>query len=146
MTYLNTINSRRNPINWPASFGTLEKQLDSLFAGFPSFFDVEAVSSDFAADSGVKLRWYQKDDGYLARLDLPGVSKKDIGLEIEEGYLKVNARRDAEEGEASFEYRKSFKVPDEVDVEKIAASYENGVLSLSLPKGERAKPRKIKIK
>lgn len=148
MTYLNTTNSRRNALNWPASFGSLEKQLDSIFAGFPNLFDLDASAGDFAADSGVKVRWYEKDDGYLARLDLPGVRKEDISLELEDGYLKVGASRKFENGdkpEASCEYAKRFNVPDEVDLEKISANYEDGVLNLHMPKGEKAKPRRISI-
>jgi len=148
MTYLNTTNSRRNPLGWPSRFGSFEKQFDSIFAGFPSLFDFQELSGDFANDSTVKVRWYEKDDGYLARLDLPGVRKEDISLELEDGYLRVSASRTfepAEKGDAAFEYRKNFKVPDEVEVTGIAATYEDGVLSLKLPKGEKAKPRQIRV-
>lgn len=148
MTYLNTTNSRRNALNWPSSFGSLEKQLDSIFAGFPSLFEFQDLAGDFATSSAVKVRWYEKDDGYLARLDLPGIRKEDIALELEDGYLKVSATRkceSAETDEASYEYKKSFKIPEEVDAQKIAATYEDGVLSLNLPKGEKAKPRQISV-
>lgn len=144
MTYLNTFNPRRNGLNWPSSFGVLEKQLDSLFSDFPSLLELESAS----ADQNVKLRWYQKDDGYLARLDLPGVRKDDISLQLEESYLEVKATRSFEgEGDESrsLDYRKRFKVPEDVDTQAIVATYEDGVLSLSLPKGEKAKPQQIKV-
>lgn len=144
MTYLNTYNSRRNALNWPANFGSLEKQLDSLLAGFPGFFD----NSPSEGGSSIKVRWYESEEGYLARLDLPGVSKEDISLELEDGYLQVAATRKFAEGndsDASLDYKKSFKVPDEVEAAKVSARYEDGVLSLSLPKGEKAKPRQIQV-
>lgn len=148
MTYLIPKHTRRNALNWPSTFGSLEKQLDSLFAGLPNFFDLQDVAGDFASDSAVKVRWYERDEGYLARLDLPGVRKDDIGLELEDGHLKVSATRtfeSADAGEAKYEYSKRFKVPEEVDTQAISASYEDGVLSLNLPKGEKAKPRQISI-
>ncbi|MBK1878469.1 Hsp20/alpha crystallin family protein [Pelagicoccus mobilis] len=148
MTYLNSYNTRRNALNWPSSFGSLEKQLDSIFAGFPSFFDLEKNVGSLGTESGVKVRWYEQGDGYLARLDLPGARKEDISLEIEDGYLKVTATRKFESDDkqgSSFEYSKSFNVPEDVDAEKISATYEDGVLSLNLPKGEKAKPRQISV-
>lgn len=150
MTYLSPYNTRRNAFELPSSFGSLEKQLDSLFSGLPGLFDLSNVASKTVAESPLKLRWYEKEDAYQVRLDLPGVSKEDISLEIEEGLLQVTAVRkfnsSGNEADNSQELRKSVRLPEDVNEEAISATVENGVLSVNLPKSEKAQPRKISIK
>lgn len=149
MTYLSPNKNRLSTFG----FGNLDKQLDSLFGGLPSFFDLENDSFFSVSSGGVKTRWYEKDDAYLVRMDLPGVNKGDISLELEDGVLSVTASRSFEtdegdeksEAKSSFTYRKSIQVPETIQEDKIEASYEDGVLSLTLPKGEKAKPRQIKV-
>jgi len=145
MTYLNSYNTRRNALSWPSSFGSIEQQLDSLLASFPSFVDLEKTVGTFDSGSRVRARWYEKDDAYLVRFDLPGVAKDAIVLELEDGYLKVTASRKYEQETPSVELESGFKVPEQVDAEKISAAYQDGVLSLTLPKAEKAKPRQIKL-
>ncbi|EDY83686.1 Hsp20/alpha crystallin family [Verrucomicrobiia bacterium DG1235] len=151
MTYLSPYNSRLNTLNWPASFGSLDKQLDSLFAGFPSLFDLHDDAFFSVPSGAVKTRWYEKDDSYMLRLDLPGVKKGDISLELENDALTVSATRKFEaadkdaKSEGSFSYRKTIELPEGVEEEKIVANYDDGVLSLTLPKGEKAKPRQIEV-
>lgn len=149
MTYLSPYKNRLNTLG----FGNLDKQLDSIFGGLPSFFDLDHDSFFSVSSGGVKTRWYEKDDAYLVRMDLPGVKKGDISLELEDGVLSVTASRsyestetdDKSEAKSSFTYRKSIEVPETIKEDKIEATYEDGVLSLTLPKGEKAKPRQIKV-
>lgn len=151
MTYLSPYKTRLNALNWPAGFGGLDTQLDSLFASLPSFFALQDAAKSAASSGVVKTRWYEKDDAYLVRLDLPGVKKGDISLELEDGTLTVSATRktesekEAAETAAGFEYRTVFEVPDGVQEDKIEASYEDGVLNLSLPKSEKVQPRQISV-
>lgn len=151
MTYLRTNNVRHNPLAWPLGFGDLEQQLGSLFAGLPGLLEAEQSKSTPVDKENAKLRWYEKPEAYLVRVDLPGVSKQDIAIELEDGALEVSATRklgvDAEEQQesGSFHYRRSFRIPEGVLAEKIAAHFENGVLSLTLPKSEKAKPRQIVV-
>lgn len=127
------------------------KQLDSLFAGFPSLFDLHDDAFFSVPSGSVKTRWYEKDDAYLVRLDLPGVKKGDITLELEDGALTVSATRKFEaadkeaKSEGVFTYRKTIEVPEGVQEDKIEANYADGVLSLTLRKGEKAKPRQIEV-
>ncbi|MDQ8196991.1 Hsp20/alpha crystallin family protein [Pelagicoccus enzymogenes] len=150
MTYLRTNRIRPNALTWPLGLGDLEKQLDTLFAGLPGFFDVQEGGSprDRAADA--KLRWYEKADAYLVRVDLPGVKKEDLKIELEDGVVTVTAVRKFEaegEGEEAKEltYSKAFRVPDGVQAGKISAGFESGVLSLTLPKSEKVQPRQISV-
>jgi len=77
------------------------------------------------------------------RAELPGVSREAINVEMVDGYLTVNATR--KEGEESFSLTRSVSIPEAVQADKVAATYENGVLTVTLPKQEKAKPRKIAI-
>jgi HSP20 family protein len=86
-------------------------------------------------------------DNILVRAELPGVSRQDISLEIAEGVLTISAelRRKTGEKEESVSLSRSVSVPQDVQVEKAVATYENGVLAITLPKREQAKPHKIAI-
>lgn len=149
MTYLTPYNTRRNVFGLPAGFGSLEHQLGSLFAGLPGFFEPAVQGTGAGGDQTIKLRWYEKPDAYLVRLDLPGVAKENIELELEDGTMQVSATRIFEQDsqdEGKLVYRRTFRLPETVQDEAIVASVENGVLSLHLPKSEKAKPRHIRIK
>ena len=94
-------------------------------------------------------------DHYLVRADLPGVSKDDIEVDVSDGTLTIKGEKKRETKEEGDNYIRvertygtfvrSFTLPDDVDSDKIKASYENGVLELVIPKKEEAKPKKIKV-
>ena len=87
--------------------------------------------------------------------DVPGVDEKNIGIKIEDGTLTLKGERSFEgekkgEGYHRIErgygsFVRCFSVPDSVDPEHVVAAYKNGVLSVTLPKKEIAKPRTIKV-
>lgn len=84
----------------------------------------------------------ESDDSITITTDLPGVKESDIQVASENGILSVNARR--KDGTRTYTY--SWTLPDTVDVENIAAEYEDGVLTLALPKQEKAKMHRIEVK
>lgn len=150
MTYLRTNNTRPNALHWPLGLGDLEKQLDTIFAGLPAFFDVqEGASAQGQRAQDAKLRWYEKADAYLVRVDLPGVKKEDASIELEDGTVTVSAVRKLEaagsEQAKEVRYEKAFRVPEGVSEAGISGRFEDGVLSLTLPKTEKAQPRSISI-
>jgi HSP20 family molecular chaperone IbpA len=96
---------------------------------------------------------YENEDEILLHTDMPGVVKKDISVDIDNGTLTISGiRKLKSEGATTFEefkdveYLRSFSVPQSIDVEKVEAELKNGVLKLHLPKSEAAKPRQIEIK
>ena len=96
---------------------------------------------------------YENDEEILLRADMPGVDKKDVTINIDNGKLALGGIRKFEtKGSAQWEefgnveYHRTFSVPQTIDVNKIIAELKNGVLSLHLPKSEAAKPRQIEIK
>ena len=90
---------------------------------------------------------YEGDDERVIRLEMPGVKKKDIQIELENAVLSVEAKRieETESGESSIELSRSVSVGDDIDPEKIKARLENDILSITLTKREHAKPKQITI-
>jgi HSP20 family protein len=114
---------------------SLESEVGSLLDS--AFADFAAPAPRFPVDL------YEDKDNAFVRAELPGVSREAINLEIVDGYLTVNATRKV--GDESVEFSRSVSVPNTVQADKISAAYENGVLTVTLPKQEQAKPRKIDI-
>jgi HSP20 family protein len=96
---------------------------------------------------------YENENEILVHVDMPGVVKDDISVNIDNGTLSLSGiRKLASKGAASWEelsdveYTRSFSVPQAIDVERVEAELKEGVLRLHLPKSEAAKPRTIEIK
>ena len=98
---------------------------------------------------------YETENDLVVKADLPDVDLKDIDVRVENQTLTIAGERKFEKQdnvagyhriERSYgNFTRSFAVPNSFDTEKIAAWFKNGVLSVSLPKKEAAKPRQIKI-
>lgn len=98
---------------------------------------------------------YETENELVLKADVPEVDLKDIDVRVENQTLTIAGERKFEKQEAVKGHHRlernygtfvrSFAVPNTFDTEKIAASYKNGVLSVSLAKKEAAKPRQIKI-
>ncbi|MGD9608502.1 MAG: Hsp20/alpha crystallin family protein [Desulfovibrionaceae bacterium] len=96
----------------------------------------------------------EKEDGFYIYVDLPGVAKKDLVIDLNEDEIKVSgkAEYDAPEGRklahvefGGGEYFRSFTISHIVDKERIRATLKDGVLELFLPRLEKVQPRKIEI-
>jgi HSP20 family protein len=98
----------------------------------------------------------ETENELVLKADLPDVNLKDIDIQIERGTLSIKGERKFErvEGkgtgyhriERSYgEFQRVFSLPDTVDPEKVKADYKSGVLTVTLPKKEVAKPKTIKI-
>ena len=96
---------------------------------------------------------YENEDEILLHVDMPGVEKNNIKVNIDNGTLTLSAVRQFEtkgvstwEEFGDVEYKRSFSVPQSIDIGKVDAELKDGVLRLHLPKSEAAKPRQIEIK
>jgi len=134
--------------------GRVNRMLDEAFRGWP-------VTS---TDNGNSLvgQWvppvdvFEDKDSVRIVAELPGVKAEDVKISLENNVLTVRGeKRQAAEEKADqvhrFEryygvFERSFTVPSTVDAEHIKASYDLGVLTIRLPKLERAKPRQIEVK
>ncbi len=120
----------------------LEAQMDRFF---------EAALSDGVAPAADRfpVDLFEDANATYVRAELPGVNRADIGVELVDGVLQLAAKRvlkHGDEREETQEFRRAITVPDgAVQADKITAAYENGVLTVTLPKREEAKPRKISV-
>src|SRR4030095_7236540 len=95
---------------------------------------------------------YETDSGYLIALDLPGIDREALEIDIDDGRLIVKGVRMIGESKQHRTERprgkflRTFSVPGSVDQAKIAAEYKDGVLQIRLPKRTEQKPKKIDIK
>jgi len=112
-------------------------------------------------DSSVQQRWMpamdlvEADDHFLLKADLPGLSEEDVAIEVRDNALTISGERKAEHErrergwyrvERSFgRFSRSLSLPEGVDPESIRASFDRGVLSVTIPKPEQRKPRRIEI-
>jgi HSP20 family protein len=112
-------------------------------------------------NGGALRRWLppmdlvETGDHFVLRADLPGLSEEDVNIEVEDNVLTVSGERKAEhettkEGyhrvERAFgSFSRSLTLPEGVDAEQVAASFDRGVLEIRIPKPEQRKPRKISI-
>jgi len=97
---------------------------------------------------------YRDGDQYVLNADLPGVDPGSIDVDLDGQLLTVRAQRTADTREgakwlarerSNVAYVRQFSLGDGIDIDRITASYDNGVLCLVIPVSERAKPRKIEI-
>jgi HSP20 family protein len=99
---------------------------------------------------------YEDKDAFLLSCDLPGLDQKDIKISLNQNTLTISGTRKLEHEEKKENYQRiecvygtfsrSFTLPATVDVEKIDAHMDKGVLKVRLPKREESKPRQIEIK
>jgi HSP20 family protein len=97
----------------------------------------------------------EADDHFLLKADLPGLAEEDVAIEVRDNALTISGERKAEHErkergwyrvERSFgRFSRSLTLPDGVDPDAITASFDRGVLSVTIPKPEQRKPRKIQI-
>ncbi len=98
---------------------------------------------------------YETADEYYLTANMPGVSKENVKIKLEEGFLVIMGRVNVDEAKnrkyvlneiEEGNYYRRFKISESIDEQKIDAKLENGVLNIKLPKHERVKPKSIEIK
>lgn len=96
---------------------------------------------------------YETQEGYVLQAEMPGVNKEGLEVTLEGTEITLIGRRNSEstQGNALYrerqtaDFRRVFELDPAIDTAKISASMEQGVLTLTLPKSERVKPRKITV-
>jgi HSP20 family protein len=123
--------------------GSLLDELDRLFdAGFPTFREPARFGA-FPVDV------YHDKDSVNVRAELPGFRKEDLQVNVADdiltisGHFKTGNEKDAAQTETAIE--RTVALPENLDYQKVAAAYENGVLTVTLPKRAEAKPATVAI-
>jgi HSP20 family protein len=141
--------TRRSPNR---TLRNLQREVDSLF---DRFFDRSGDDQGTSAVWSPRTDLVEKDDAFHLRLDVPGMSKDDISINLQNGALTVSGERTSERTEEGEEYvrverafgtfHRTFRLPDAVDRDNIEAVYEDGVLTINVPKTEESTRRQIEI-
>lgn len=98
---------------------------------------------------------YDTEDNYVLKIEVPGLNKKDVNIEVKDNILSVKGERKEEKDEKkdgyhrterlSGKFHRAFRLPRNVDARKIDASLKDGVLELKVAKPEETKPKNIPI-
>jgi HSP20 family protein len=95
----------------------------------------------------------EDDDGYMLQVEMPGVNKDGLEISVDNNALTIIGRRSLPAVEGTLihresrreNYRRAFELDPSIDADKISAKIDQGVMTLTLPKAEQVKPRKIKV-
>jgi HSP20 family protein len=139
---------------WP-TFGRLfglRDEIDRLFES--SIFD-PAQSSPLLSGWNPALDVYEDSDNIVVKAELPGMKKEDIDVSLHDGALSISGERKREEKYEGAEtcreerfvgrFQRTITLPSPVDAGKVKAQYKDGILSITLPKTEEAKPKHIEV-
>jgi HSP20 family protein len=135
-------NTLRSPFRF---FDDFDKEFGRLVEGFPN--RVYETKSGFGA-----CDIEDKESHYLITLDLPGVPKNEINVEAADGSVKIWGERKSEKKEGDYterhwgRFERTIPLPLGVDEKHIEAHFDNGVLSLAIPKSGEPKSKMIEIK
>jgi HSP20 family protein len=140
---------RWNPLN---EMSLLQNHMNRLF---------DTALQGWPGDSNGTTQWtpsadiYEAENELVVNLDLPGVDPKMVDIRVENNILSIRGERQFEDKqnkenfhrvERSYgPFARSFTLSTAVDADKIRANYKSGVLSITLPKAEAAKPKRIQI-
>ncbi len=155
-----TMNTNNNGLTvWPAIWKDAWSPISDLRREFDRLFD------DWATPTSRGLRTEytfvpacdveEDEEHYLLTLEMAGMKKDDIKLEVNDGQLTISGERHQENkrtedgrrySERRFgKFQRSFALPVGVDASRVEANYQDGILRVMLPKAESSKPRQIKI-
>jgi len=128
-------------------FDDIDSIINSSLVSYPAAHRTNRVSNISMNDTGEQVH---------VNVELPGVAKEDVKVNVHDGVLTISAERKQPElkeneqwikNEISYgTFERSINLPYSVDVEKVSATQENGVLRIVLPKHENAKPKQISIR
>jgi HSP20 family protein len=126
------------------------------FFNQPRLRRVDDDDGSFFADWAPAVDVQETDKEYIVKADLPDVRKEDVKVGIEDGVLTLEGERKQEKEEKGKKFHRVERVygkfvrrlalPMEVEAQKVAAEFKDGVLNVRMPKAEAAKPRAIDVK
>ena len=131
---------------------SLRDEIDRLFdLSFPGVTRDAGLFSGWSPSVDV----YQDKDHVFVKAELPGMKKEEIDISLQNGMLTISGERKHEEehkegdsfrSERFFgKFQRSVSLPTDVDTADVKASYKDGILTVTLPKAEEAKPKQIEV-
>ena len=149
---------RWNPLREASSWNNantctpFNRELDQMMN---QFFRTDVVEDPNTTSWLPAVDIVEQENEYLVHLELPGVDKNNVKINIANSVLTIKGEKQTEKDEQGKNYhhkerlygsfQRSFTLPTTVKADKIEATYENGVLSVVIPKAEEAKPKEIEV-
>jgi len=150
---------RWNPVRELATFPSdilgMQKEINHMFDRF--FRGGTLDEGDFLPTTWMPaVDLVEKNDGYVATVELPGVNKDDVKITLQENILTIKGEKkdEKETKDSNFHrversygsFQRSFTLPTSVKQDKVDAQYKDGILTISLPKAEEAKSKQVEVK
>ena len=133
------------------SLRDLQREVDDIFDRFFGRSGGDGNQAVWAPQTDL----IETDDAYSIRLDVPGMAKEDIAINLQNNTLTVSGTRSSERTDEDEDYvrvertmgnfHRTFTLPETVDADNIEAAYDNGVLSINVPKTEGSTRKQIEI-
>lgn len=150
---------RWNPVRDLATFPSdilgMQKEMNKMFNRF--FRGGTLDEGDLTPSAWVPaVDLIENDDSYIAKVELPGVSKDDVKITLQDNSLTIRGEKKEEKETTESNYhrlersygsfQRSLALPGSVRSDKVAAEYKEGILTITLPKAEESKRKQIDIK
>jgi len=139
---------------WPA-FGRLTDLRDEIDRLFESPLTELARTSNLLSGWNPALDLYEDKDNLYVKVELPGMKREEIDVSLHEGSLSISGERKSEQKHEDAEvyraerffgrFQRTVTLPTPVAAEKVKAQYKDGILNITLPKTEEAKPKHIDV-
>ena len=132
--------------------GMMDRLFNESFGRFPAF---RAIGEELSGAGGLGLDVYETNDELVVKASVPGVDPKDVDISVEDDILTIKGESEKKDEVQDGQYHRrelrygsfsrSLRLPPTVDAEKAQASFENGILKLTLPKKPEARAKSFKI-
>ncbi|KAJ4834439.1 hypothetical protein Tsubulata_007887 [Turnera subulata] len=142
--------SRRSNVFDPFSLDVWDP-LDGFFNSALATVPSSASARETSAFVNARIDWKETPEAHVFKVDLPGLKKEEVKVEVEEGrILQISGERSKEQEDkndkwhrverSSGKFLRRFRLPDNTKMDQVKASMENGVLTVTVPKEEEKKP------
>ncbi len=146
--------NRPQTATWPAlgRLSDLHEEIDRLLE-LP--WGELARGSNWLSGWNPALDMYQDKDNFVVRVELPGMKREEVEVSLHEGCLSISGERTHQEAHKDSEvcraerffgrFQRTVMIPAAVAADKVKAQYKDGILTVTLPKTEEAKPKQIDV-
>lgn len=154
-----------NVVRWTPSRSLIPwrllRELEEPIRHFDSIFGTPYLPALWRRLPTIDHEWvpaieiFEKEDKYVVKAELPGMKEEDVDISVADDTLTIKGERKTENEVKEEDYYccersygsffRSIHLPSNVDAKKIEATYEDGLLEISLPKATEAKPKKVKV-
>ena len=148
---MNLIKFQQTPLNAWSGVGRLQDLQDE----FERLFHLPTLTASASVPWVPALDVLEEKDSYVVHVELPGINKEDVKLSLEQGALTITGERKRETKNETVEayhlerfqgrFQRTIRLPESIAADQVKAQYKDGVLTVTLPKREEAKPRQIDI-